>query len=325
MSEITRRACGLLFCDLLGTAACSQPNQDLATDLRGVANEQGLAIVSLWYSGMGNRTELSAFTVAGAEAGKIVLAERPKRVTVSPDGLWLAWDKVDRDSSRPFPRVFVTNGSQPTRSLNLPADFVGSFGISSKGEHLTAVVEVAGPKVHAPVQLRVIVLHVPTLKVEEDVSDVVAPLTAPGRASRLAVAGLCEHRLLAVCAGRFMVIDLPSHKPILSELGSSAALSPDGESVAFVDTHRNLVVTNFSTGVRRALLGPWWRVFGVGAWSPDGRYLLVGAVQGLSFSTGLIAVECATNRFADVMPLGDLAGNGFVWIRRNLLRHSAPR
>lgn len=324
MPEITRRrACGLLCFGLSGSSACTPPARKTSGELLDDAERQGLAILDLWAVYKGDRSELSAFTVAGADAGRIVLAGRSLRAAVSPDGSWMAWD-VEKS----LPRLFVTNGSESARSLSLDAAFnlkpafIESFALSSGTEHLAIVVGTAVRNARSRGPLRLVVLRVPTLEVEEDVTDVVARLS-PGWESQLAVAGLCNHRLLVAFSESFVVIDLSSRSPLFADRGRFPSLSPDGGSVAIVDDRRRLVIVEVSSGARRTPLGRWWRTLGIGGWSPDGRYLLVGATEPLSFSIRLVAVEPATGRFADIMPLGDLVGNGFVWIRRDLLKYSA--
>lgn len=129
-------------------------------------------------------------------------------------------------------------------------------------------------------------------------------------------------RLAIASRESFVVIDLPSRKVVLQGDERSPSLSPRGEVLALVDQRGDLVLTTLSTGARRILRNRWWSTVGVGAWSPDGRFLLTAVRDDpLGFSTNLVAIDCATDKFAEIMRLdieGD-QGERCVWIKRRLL------
>lgn len=129
------------------------------------------------------------------------------------------------------------------------------------------------------------------------------------------------NRLAVASYKAFVVLDLPSSKVVLEGDGQYASLSPQGNTLAFLDTRRGLVLTDLATEATKILANPWWTVVGVGAWSPDGKFLLAGGRPLMNLVFDLLAVDTATADFARVMRLemeGDY-GQTCVWIKRRLL------
>jgi hypothetical protein len=305
-----------MCCDA-GSVACTSADRGARATLQAYAAEHDLAIMSLVVVDKTSGSELSGHTVEGAAAGKVVLRDRPYSVGVSPDGEWVAWDNRN---ARPWPEgasayanVLIANATEPARLIGLNTGFGGFVAISSKARYVALV----NAGVNRSAQFRLVVIETSTARVENDVTPLITgfPLS---QAIRL---GLSDSgsRLVAGSAQQFMVIDLASRKLLLQGRGRNPSLSPDGESLAFMNEHRQLVVANLSSGLRRTLLGRWWRTVGVGAWSPDGKYLLAGVVRPLSLAIRLVAVEFETNVAADVMPIGDLGGARYVWIKNGFL------
>ncbi len=294
----------------------------MRTSLEALANKNNLAILDLNDVDYGARTELSAYSIAGARSGTIVLPKhkKPCKIAISPDGQWMAWDNWSAlppsawpEKAAP-PRVVVMDSPKSVRSLDLKEGFATILAISSKAEHLALVVGNIKPD---SVPWRLIILNASTNNVEHDLTDLVSRFDL-GRAYRLGISSM-GNRVVVAFAEKFVVIDLPSRKVLMNSRGRFPALSPNGESVAFVDDQHHIAVVSLATRVRLTLLDSWWRTIAIGAWSPDGRYLLAASTRLLSFSIRLVAVECATNRFAGIRPLGDFVAPGCVWINRDLL------
>lgn len=322
-TEVTRRcACGLLLGDVLGTVACSCSSRSVSRALQKYASEQNLVLVDLSFQSDGAFSEAEAITIAGAGAGKIVIpkSQNPLAMAVSPDGRCLAWDNR---SARPWAgetgaplQVFIANTSQPVRSLSPKARWGTHVAISSKAEHIALVAATIHPD---PAPWRLIVLNSATGEVEHDLTDLVSAWDL-SFADRLSISAT-GNRLAVGFPRHFFVIDVPTRKVLMEEQGDWPALSPDGESVALVGRGERLVVTNLATGARRTLLRGWWRkTYGVAAWSPDGKYLLAGFAEALRFSVILVAVECESDRYAEVKDLGERAGQAFVWAKRELIQ-----
>jgi hypothetical protein len=321
--EMTRRSvCGLLLGDLMGTVACARPDMSVRTALQSIASENNLAILDLGNIDYGTRTELSAYSAAGARTGMIVLPkrERPCHVAISPDGQWMAWDNwsalpaaAGAEGAAP-PRVVLMDAPTSIRSISLKEGFGTFLAISSGARRLALLVGNIKPR---SVPWRLIVLNVASNDVEHDLTDLVSRFDL-GRVRRLGISGIGD-RVAIAFAQKVVVIDLPSHEVLLEDRGSFSSLSPDGKFVAFVDDHHRIAVVSLETGVRRTLLDAWWRTIVIGGWNPDGRYLLAACTRLASFSMSLVAVECATNHFAAIQPLGDGVAAGHSWIKRDLL------
>ena len=240
---------------------------------------------------------------------------------MSAEGEWIAWDNW---SARPEPEgigakllVILATTSPPTRSLTFDSWFGGPLAISSKAEHLALIKGVTGQK--QPYSL--VVADTAAARVEHDVTDLVTrfPLA---RAVRLGLSG-SGNRLVVGSAEWFTVIDLPSRKSVYEARGRYPSLSPDGEFLAFVDQDRRVFLRALSTRSGRILRGRSGSVDGIGAWSPDGRYLLAGVSGTLSLSKKLVAIDSRTNRVVDLMPLGDLSGDKCVWVKKSFLSSSS--
>jgi WD40 repeat protein len=304
-----RLAAGLVGCFRAAPSA-------LADDLQRITDQQDLSILSLVAVDYRDRTDLSGRTIAGAPAGKVVLRDRPYSVAVSPDGNWIAWDNW---SARPKPegsgaalRVMVATPSQPARSLAFDSWFGGPLAISSKAEHVTLVRGAIG---QGP-SFSLVVADGTTGRIEHDVTRLITKFSL-SQAIRLAMSGAGD-RLVVGSSEWFTVIDPSSNESVVFEArGRYASLSLDGRFLAFVDEDRQVSMLDLSTRTRRILLDRSRNVIGVGAWSPNGQYLLAGLAS--SGSKRLVAIVAKTGRVVDMMALGDLAGDRCVWVKKGFL------
>jgi WD40 repeat protein len=285
------------------------------TDLQKTADQQDLAILSLVAIDYGVRTDLSARTIAGAPWGKVVLRDRPYSIAVSPDGDWIAWDNW---SARPKPegmgvalRVMLATPSLSARSLLFDSGFGGPLAVSSKAEHVALIRGVVGQEP----SYSLIVADGTTGRIEHDVTSLISkfPLS---QAVRLAMSGAGD-RLIVGSSEWFAVIDPALRESVYEARGRYPSLSPDGELLAFVNEARQVFLLDLSTRTRRILLDRSRNVSGIGAWSPNGQYLLAGVAG--SGSKELVAIEAKTGQVIDMMPLGDLAGDRCVWVKKGFL------
>lgn len=304
-----------------GLVGCSREVPSaLADDLRKTADQQGLAILSLIAIDYGVRTDLSGSTIAGAPAGTVVLRDRPYSIAVSPDGDWIAWDNW---SARPKPegngaalRVMLAALSRSVRSLTFDSWFGGPLAVSSKAEHVALVRGVVGQEP----SFSLVVTDGTTGRIEHDVTGLITrfPLS---QAIRLVVSGAGD-RLVVGSSEWFTVIDPTSRTSVYEARGRYPSLSPNGQFLAFVAEDRHVFVVDLSTRTRRILLDRSRNVSGIGAWSPNGQYLLSGIAG--SGSRRLVAIEARTGQVIDIMPIGDLAGDSFVWVKRGFLAANSP-
>jgi hypothetical protein len=114
------------------------------------------------------------------------------------------------------------------------------------------------------------------------------------------------------------VLDVASGKDLLVANGRWPVLSPDGRAVAYVDHHR-LVIRDLDTGVQRYPM-KGWLTYGVGGWSPDGKFLLAGSWVALSPSKRLVIVDPRVGGFIELSRLGEGDyGNRCAWISKQLV------
>lgn len=256
------------------------------------------------------------FDVTGKDAGALAKVDCLYDRSVSPDGDWVAWAPL---SSQPHigheePVVLFTNNSVSVHSVRFTGRFGEMAAISSGASHL-AVIAVVGQALNR----HLIVLNPATGKVEYDLTNLVTRFSLKDvfRFQISANGG----RLVVGPRESFLVIDVPSRKIVLEGDGQFASLSPQGDALAFLNERGDLVVANLATGANRVIRNPWWVVEGVGGWSPDGKFLLAGARPLLGFFIHLVAIDCATAKFADLVPRldeGDVGETSF-FIKRRLL------
>ncbi len=119
---------------------------------------------------------------------------------------------------------------------------------------------------------------------------------------------------------RWSLIDTRSKRIVRRGLGRSASLSPDGKRIAYVTADNRLVA-----GPIYGRLEPFaseHRVFwGVGSWSPDGKWLLAGGtrMQTHVFGIDLYAANMTSGEVSSLWSIGYEWGNRCFWIDRSLL------
>jgi Tol biopolymer transport system component len=204
------------------------------------------------------------------------------------------------------------------RTLNPKASSGEGVAISSRAKQIALTVFGLVGKGSGP---RLVVLNAVTGEVEHDLTYVL-PGSTLHSSPRLGISG--SGNRLVVRLEQILVIDVPSHKVVVEEDGDYPALSPDGESLALIDDRKRLVIVSLSTGARRILSSGNGKSIGIGTWSPDGRFLMANFVEPLRFAEILVAVECATDRYAEVLTERVKGGFRGVWAKRDLIQPLAP-
>jgi hypothetical protein len=304
------------FTDLLvtgtaGTVACATSKAGILARLNQTARSQGLVIIDTLIP--------EVMTVIGSDAVQLVLPERPGRLSLAPDGAWMAWFPYSANvylKGTEGPQVYFTDNPRSARSVSLKGLLGAQLAISSKGDRLAvAVVVAAGPIT------RLVVLKLATGEIEYDVTDLVTRFR-PAEIERLRLSA-SGGRLVAGSRSRFSVVDLPSQKVLFEGEGRFPSLSPSGEAVAFVDGHRKLNFTTVATGATRRLLESS-TTHGVGSWTPDGALLFAGVEPTLSFFWYLAAVDCSMDTYAEITRLEEHdSGQDCGLISRRLLSPAA--
>lgn len=285
-------------------ASCAREDVRVASVLRLMARQQDLIILS--------RT-MVAIDTEGNGVGRLSLPDCCRSpVYVSTDGKSVSWVRTGGQappSQEALGRVMTVRQGQRVSESAYPGRFWLS-AMDDEGARLAAVVHsISGRGSRLVVFDRlgggVIDLSafhsnlrggdIETLRMSSR-GDVVSV----GTRERLTVIGLNPPSVLFAGAGRFPI------------------LTPDGARVSYVSDGR-LTVTSLVNGHARRLMGGT-SAYGVGGWSPDGRFLLVGGRIRLTFHLTLTGVDVAEDRFAEIgsLPEGEY-GSGYFWMKRDLL------
>jgi len=318
-----RRITQFLVAGACGSSACASKGQpETLAKVRGMAERESLAIIGWWRSADDGRYLVpTAFTVTGASAGRLLLPDRPYWLSVAANACSVAWVPFSTVSSPLFPGgaaeplVRFAEDRRAVRTVRFTGVCANQVAISSKAEHIAviAVIDNAGSR-------RLIVLNAASAEVEYDLTDLITRFTLSA-VYRLQISANGD-RLAVASRESFVVIDLPSRKLVLDGVDRFPSLSPRGDTLAFVHKSGSLVVTALATGTKRILMNRWWATaVGIGAWSPDGKFLLAGVRDPIGLFTSLVAIDAETDESAEIMRLeveGD-HGEACTWIKRHFL------
>ncbi len=292
----------------LANLACAPRRPEILSIVKRLDEEQGLAILRMdTYEGL---------TVDGVRSGRLAVQGSPWVAAVSPDGGCVAW--VDK-SSVPFTTqageqvIALSEGPIGSpRIVRFGGRFAADLAVSSKGAHV-AILVVQDSLLHQ----RLITIGPGTAAVESDVTGLITRFSlADVETLRMSAAG---NRMVVGSRELFTVIDPGAGKVVHEGQGRFPRISPQGDSLAFVDRKRALRVAVLAGGTDRTLMHGW-TVPGVGSWSPNGRFLLAGARTSPSLFDKLVVVDTADDAFTEIMGLGEgNQGPRFTWIRRVLL------
>ena len=316
-SDANRRVCRRTFLQSFlawssASLACSSGRTEAARKIEDMAKHQDLVLIG---SDFAPGTESpSAFNTAGSNVGRFAKIEQPYLRSVSLDGRWVAWfprySFLQQGAERPI--VLFMSDPCCIRNLRVRSRSVGGIAISSKGERL-AVVAVDGPT-----SFQLVVMRPETGEVEQDLTGLVQQFT-PFQIERLEIS--VDGRILTLGSREsFVVLDVPSMRRLLAGPGRFPSISPTGSKLAFVDNKGHLIVIDLAAGTRQDLLGALWTAYGVGAWSPDGQFVLAGVRSVLGFFIYLAAVNSSNGEVTAVKRLdeGDF-GQSCAWVKSNLL------
>jgi hypothetical protein len=302
-----RHFADLTLTALAGTVACAPSKTGIIARLNETALSRNFAIVDTLVP--------EAMTVIGAGTGRLALSERPGRLSLAPDGAWVAWFPYDSNvypESTKGARVYFTDNPRSAKTVKLTGLLGAQLAISSGAEHLAVAVVVSGGPV-----TRLLVVRPATGEVKQDLTDLITQFSL-GQLERLRLSASGD-RLVAGSRNLFSVLDVPSRKVLFEGQGRFPSISPSGKDIAFVDRHRKLSLTTITTGATRRLLGRS-ATHGVGAWTPDGSLLLAGVEPTLSFFWYLSAVDCSGDAYAEIERLEEHdSGQECALINRRLL------
>ena len=129
----------------------------------------------------------------------------------------------------------------------------------------------------------------------------------------------CDGSLLAVGSREsFVVLELTRRRTIFNAVGRFPRISPSGKGVSYLEKGGRLVFRDLATSRADYPCGRR-TVRGIGSWSPDGRYLLVGMPVGI-LANQLRILDIASGRTVDLVRMDEgIYGTTFAWVKRSLI------
>lgn len=278
----------------LGASLLGQSRPSLREAVQGYAGTSGLVILSM---------ELTGRTTSGEPAGRLGISSFSGHLAVSPDAELLSWvSRADQGA-----QIFVMR-DRAVVPVNYPGRSVTAIGLSGEGHIHIIAAEGDG-------QLRLLRL----IAGKPDAEDLSSILPRPALSSVEQLSCSNDGRRLAVGSrDYFSVVDLVSGSLLYAASGRFPQLNPNGDLVAFVSPTRTLIVANLGN---RTESGPLKgkATDGLGGWSPNGRWLLVGVRDGLLSDRKLAVCDAFDGEAIVLWQIGDDYGSNCHWIRRALL------
>jgi hypothetical protein len=261
------------------------------------------------------RDLLAAIHVSGSYAGSLKLRDSPEGIAVSPDGLNIAWGprrtfRGMTEGTDDWLSTMVAGESPKT--ISVPGWFAEAFAISNNG-HVVAVL--GTPR--SP-ERRVEVL---SLGQAEAATDLTETFVGMPLAEVYDVSVSASGNIVALGSrSRVAVLEVSSRSLLYAGDGRDPVVSPDGTDFAYIDKGLGFVIRNLKRGTVRRVLVPS-RVGGLGAWSPDGRYLFAGVFGLSSLQERLLVIDVARGDACTVLRqlgMDDVAGR-FAWLSGSFL------
>lgn len=278
------------------TISCMAGRRDMEREVQRWEEHSGLTVLNM---------SLTAFKIGGIEVGRLILPDCCRTdPAVSPDGENVAWIPASQSSvpSKDGSTIQLWNGRDPIWSLPYEGRYARILAIAAHGKRAAVVARKGSLD-------RLILVDV------NRQDDITTSLSAfdPADVERLCFSASGQ-QLVVGSRTSFVLIDLGSPRVTFKSYGRFPAIAPDGNSLAFVNSDEQLVCFNLKSSSIRVLQQEW-RMCGVGAWSPDSRYLLAGKRVPWSFWNRLIVIDPAEDDSVESIKLGEGDyGNRCVWI-----------
>ena len=288
-----------------GSLSCIAKRAPLEEQIKQWEERNGLAIINI---------SLTALNVSGTRVGRLELPNCcTAEPSVSPDAERVAWIPSSpslRPSGPEDSVVRITDGINSVRTVRYAGHLAREVTISSKA---TRVVLVA--MIDLGDGYRLI-----SLEGDKQQQDLTPLLTrfGPAEIERLRLCGRGQY-LAVGSRSSLILIELNAGRVVFESSGRFAALSPDGNNLAFIDEHEQLICRTIAHGTSKFLRREW-KTCGVGGWSPDSRYLLAGRRDSLSLWNRLSVVDTVEDEAVDSFKLGEGDyGDRCVWVSRRLI------
>lgn len=302
-----RRAVNLLLATAASQLDCAHSSDVVCTGVERIQKSRHLAI--LWASRRARANDAIVL------ADRVPLPADTGKVCVAPNAQVIAWaPHVDFPfpASHDTPLVSVRSTNGDTKRFMSRHVYAMDFGVSDQGR-LLAILATVGPRA----EQRLALFGGSPQEPEKDLTSLVAGLPL----SEVVTLGMSgsAHRAVIGTRERFLVIDVPSSTVLLSIDGKTPSLSPAGDQVAYVGRDLGLTILDITSRKSVSML-KWVRVQGVGAWSPDGRYVLLGAFTSVVLEKKLAAMDTSSGDLCELafLPEGD-NGNRSAWVARSFL------
>jgi len=306
---VTRRNLfGSVLCAAAGTCSCDPKRSESSVRLASVARQFDLAILPMLWAGL----ESIAISASGADAGNLRLTAPAWSVSVSLDANWIAWFPR---ASLPPPigvdarKVFFVGLDASASSAMPPGVYARLLSLSAGAQRLAVT----------SADQRLLILNPGTGGLERDLTGLVTQFPI-GSVERLCISANGQ-RLAVGTREMLVVLDLTPGRALLEQEGRFPCLSPDGNSIAFIRNAKELISMSVTARIGKKVVNGWTDILGLGAWSPDGSFLLAGVRGPLGFFTKLAAIDCTTGGITDIvaeLPEGSL-GEQSAWVSRRLL------
>jgi hypothetical protein len=232
---------------------------------------------------------------------------------IAPDGSALCWDDESVHVRRPVgPLLTVQSIKGGNRPVWLEDELGHGFLISSEAEII-----IVNARSSKGAGQRLLALDLRTRLAVHDLTPFVTEFGLPEMESgTLTGAGT----LLALGSQQqVQVLRIANGETLHTGPGRYPRLSPDGKYLAFISGER-LYVRSLADGSTRQLLSAM-RVVGIGAWSPDSRFLPAGVwISPLALDKSQVVVEMTSGKYGEIERLseGD-DGHHFAWIATKLM------
>jgi len=249
-------------------------------------------------------------TVGGERVGKFVLSDVVWLThSVSADGATIAWFPT-RPTSRKIeqsqPVQFVTANreeglvsmsSWPAVAVAVSpgAKWIGTANSIRNGFAIKVLRRIDG--------LELDLSHLVTEASNRDVDR----LRFSGDARYLAVASRTH-----IC-----ILDIERQAIAFEAAGAYPVMSPVGAQLAYVGPDHHVMIRDLLSGAQEQIELDGHAIFVCG-WTPDGRFLLVGALRSFGLGTNLVVIDNMSRKFATVIELPSETFDFYFWIRRSL-------